>query len=216
MLQVTATDTTGTAANGGAAYSLSEMTATPVMVYVVGVSNLLTLAQGATGVQNVTFNTAGATLPDTLTSFSCDKISGTGGTVSEMSCSYASGSISVSSTGLTTVPITISTVPSSLAQLRRTKTMSLAALLGIPLFALAGWIGTRKRPRRNFFRFLGLILLLAGATYAATGCGGSFTETGTQPSGAGLPTGTYLIQVEAQDGAGKSYFAVVPLTVNAN
>jgi hypothetical protein len=94
--------------------------------------------------------------------------------------------------------------------------VSLAALLGIPLLALMGWFGNRKSPRRNFFRFIGLILMMVGVTYAVTGCGGSFKQTGSQPSNSGLGVGTYLVQVVATDQAGNKYFAVVPLTVNSN
>jgi hypothetical protein len=95
----------------------------------------------------------------------------------------------------------------------------LAAFLGIPLLALVGWFGSRKSQRRNLFRFIGLILLLVGASYAASGCGGSFTQTGGEPSTGGLGQGNYLVEVIAYDGAkqtGNPYYAVVPLTVNPN
>jgi hypothetical protein len=78
----------------------------------------------------------------------------------------------------------------------------MAAFLWVPLFALLTWFGSRKSPRRDFFRFLGLILLALGLSYA-TGCGGSYSLSAgsTTGSGAAQP-GTYLVQVIAYDGGG--------------
>jgi hypothetical protein len=224
---ITATDNsaTQTMTNGGAAYSLSETTATPVVVYVEGESNGLTLAQGATGTENPVFNTAGATSGSKLLSFACGKVFTAAGvsvpnpsSAPVVTCTGPTGGVTVGSAGLTTVPIQIS-LATTVAQLNRSNTASLAALLGIPLLALMGWFGSRKSPRRNFFRFIGLIVLMVGASYAATGCGGSFTQTGGLPSNGGLPVGSYLVQVIAYGGSnqtGNQYYAVVPLTVNAN
>jgi hypothetical protein len=86
--------------------------------------------------------------------------------------------------------------------------------LGIPLFALMGWVGSRKSPRKNFFRFLGLILLLVGVSYAS-GCGGSFTST-SKSTNTGIAPGSYLVQVVATDQNGNKYYAAVPLDVSAN
>jgi hypothetical protein len=90
----------------------------------------------------------------------------------------------------------------------------MAAFLGIPLFALMGWVGSRKSPRKNFFRFLGLILLLVGVSYAS-GCGGSFTSTSKSTS-SGIAPGSYLVQVVGTDQNGNKYYAAVPLDVSAN
>jgi hypothetical protein len=92
--------------------------------------------------------------------------------------------------------------------------MSMAAFLGVPLLALMGWVGSRKSPRRNFFRFLGLILLLVGVSYAS-GCGGSFTSTST-PTTSGINAGNYLVQVVGTDQNGIPYYAVIPLDVSQN
>jgi hypothetical protein len=78
-----------------------------------------------------------------------------------------------------------------------------------------GWIGSRKSPRRNFFRFIGLVLMTVIASYAATGCGGSFNPTKVNTSSSVQP-GNYLVQVVATDQNGNNYYAVVPLTVNSN
>ena len=222
---ITATDNSAnqTKTNGGAAYSLSETTTTNPVVYVVGQSAPLTLAQGATGNVIPTFNTSTAPSSDNLTTFACGSIeelvngSPSGNPFSSagvLTCSGPSG-VTVGSNGLTAVPIQVTLITTS-AQLNRSSTVSLAALLGIPLLALMGWFGNRKSPRRNFFRFIGLILMMVGVTYAVTGCGGSFKQTGSQPSNSGLGVGTYLVQVVATDQAGNKYFAVVPLTVNSN
>jgi hypothetical protein len=79
-----------------------------------------------------------------------------------------------------------------------------------------GWVGSRKSSRKNFFRFIGLILLIVAASYAATGCGGSFTRpTSSVPTGFSLGAGNYYVQVIATDQNGVSqYYAVVPMTVN--
>jgi len=60
-----------------------------------------------------------------------------------------------------------------------------------------------------------MILLILGVSFA-TGCGGSFTQTGGKPNNGGLAVGSYLVQVVASDAAGNKYYAVVPLTVNPN
>jgi hypothetical protein len=56
-----------------------------------------------------------------------------------------------------------------------------------------------------------MIVLLLGLSYA-TGCGGGFTPPPPPPV-TGIPPGNYLVQVVAKDGAGKSYYAEVPLAV---
>jgi hypothetical protein len=96
--------------------------------------------------------------------------------------------------------------------LQRSSAITLAAFLGVPFLALMGWVGSRKSPRRNFFRFLGLILLMVGLSYA-TGCGAGFTPP-AQPPGSAINAGSYYVQVVAMDQNGVQYYAVVPLTVN--
>jgi len=222
-VQLTATDL-----NTKAGYSISQSTMASLTVNVVGQTPALTLAQGATGAESLVFNTASAASGSTLLSFGCGKIFTSDGVsvpnpsnapvVTCTDSSIPSGGVPVGSNGLTTVPIQVS-LATTTAQINRSSTVSLAALLGVPLLALIGWFGSRKSPRRNFFRFIGLILLMAGAAYAVTGCGGSFTQTGGIPGQGGLGKGTYLVQVIAYDGSkqtGNQYYAVVPLTVTAN
>jgi hypothetical protein len=101
----------------------------------------------------------------------------------------------------------------------RSSTVYAGLFLGIPLFALMGWVGSRKLPRKNFFRFIGLILMIVIASYAATGCGGSFTKPTTVTTNNSFPAGNYLVQVVATDNSKPTpnkYYAVVPLTVNSN
>ena len=196
-------------------------TAAELTAYVVGVANTLTLAQGAHGTENVNFNTptppAGATTK--LISFTCGAVVNTadGSQVATTNVSCSGPSSGVAVTGpITPVPIVISTVGSATAQLQRPGSISMAAFLGIPLLALMGWVGSRKSPRKNFLRFLGLILLLVGVSYA-TGCGGSFTTTVSTKSPAnGLAPGNYLVQLVAADQNGNAYYAVVPLDVSSN
>lgn len=202
--------------------SLSNATA--LTVYVVGQANLLSLAQGASGTENATFNTTTAPANATFTSFACGTVWNLT-TLAQLSTSQIAGltctgpaSVTISGANppppvTVSVPITISTL-GTVAQLQRTSTVSLAAFLGIPLFALMGWVGTRKSPRKNFFRFLGLILLLVGVSYAS-GCGGSFTST-SQTTSTGIAPGSYLVQVVGTDQKGNKYYAVVPLDVSKN
>lgn len=196
-----------------------SQSAAPLSVFVVGVANILSLAQGASGTESATFNTATAPASSKFVSFTCGNVwdeaakamvsrTNQGG----LTCT---GSQGVAITGSTTsVPITISTNGSTVAKLESSNVVSMAAFLGIPLFALMGWVGSRRSPRKNFFRFLGLILLLVGVSYAS-GCGGSFTTT-AKSSSSGLAQGTYLLQVVGTDQNGNNYYSVVPLDVSKN
>ena len=200
-------------------------TAAPLAVYTVGVAGSLSLAPGAVGTGNVVFNTAPpltGTPAVTLNTFACGTIYNVGtGAVdatinNEVTCTGPSGGVTV--TGFeTTVPITITTQAPTYGMLLPeggSSSVSLASLFGIPLLALLGWVGSRKSPRRNFIRFIGLILLMVGVSYT-TGCGGSFTRP--PPPTGGIAPGSYLIQVVATDSTqanSAKYYAVVPLVVN--
>jgi hypothetical protein len=190
------------------------------------VADVLSLAQGASGTENASFNTSTAPPNASFVSFTCGTVwnltTQTQLTASQIAGLTCTGPASVTISGATpppqastSVPITISTLATT-AGLRPASTVSLAALLGIPLFALMGWVGTRKSPRKNFFRFLGLILLLVGVSYAS-GCGGSFTST-SKSTNTGILPGSYLVQVVGTDNAtpANKYYAVVPLAVSAN
>ncbi len=201
--------------------TLAQTTATPVTVYVVGVSTALSLAPGASGNANALFDTAtpaSGVAPTKLSGFACGSIvpfvNGVPGSPLTnnglLSCT-GPGSVPVTAGGSTLVEIAVSPVEKT-AQLERSSTTTLAAFLGLPLLVLMGWVGSRKSQRRNFFRFLGLILLIVGLSYA-TGCGAGFTPPKTPP-GSALPAGSYYVQVVATDQNNVRYFAVVPLTVN--
>jgi Bacterial Ig-like domain (group 3)/FG-GAP-like repeat len=201
--------------------ALSQSTA--LTVYVVAVSNILSLAQGASGQENVSFNTFTAPQSDTFKSIACGAVvpfvKGTPGSPINnpgVTCTsqIPSGGVPITSGGTTTVAVSVSTAGGTTAQLQRSNAVSMAAFLGVPLLALIGWVGSRKSPRRNFFRFIGLILLLVGASYA-TGCGGSFTSTSTTTS-TGIPAGNYLVQVVAKDQNGNTYYGAIPLNVSSN
>jgi hypothetical protein len=192
-------------------------------VFIVGEANLLSLAQGASGQENVSFNTFAAPASDTFTSVACGTVvplvNGVPGTplaIPGITCTshIPAGGIPITSGGTTTVAVTISPSSTKTAELRRSNAVSMAAFLGIPLLALMGWVGSRKSPRRNFFRFLGLILLLVGVSYAS-GCGGNFTSSSTTTS-TGIAAGNYLVQVVGTDQNSVSYYAVIPLDVSAN
>ncbi|HUD12231.1 MAG TPA: Ig-like domain repeat protein [Terracidiphilus sp.] len=192
-------------------------------VFIVGEANLLSLAQGASGQENVSFNTFAAPASDTFTSVACgtvvplvNGVPGTPLTSPGITCTshIPAAGIPIISGGTTTVAVTISPSSTKTAELRQSNAVSMAAFLGIPLLALMGWVGSRKSPRRNFFRFLGLILLLVGVSYAS-GCGGNFTSSSTTTS-TGIAAGNYLVQVVGTDQNSVSYYAVIPLDVSAN
>jgi len=193
--------------------------ATTLTVYLVGQANVLSLAQGASGTETANFNTTTAPANSTLVSFTCGTVwnltTKTQLSASQIAGLTCTGPASVAITGGSTpASITISTLGKTTALLRASSTISLAAFLGIPLFALIGWVGSRKSPRKNFFRFLGLIPLLVGVSYAS-GCGGSFTST-SKSTNSGIAPGSYLVQVVGTDQNGNKYYAAVPLDVSAN
>jgi large repetitive protein len=196
--------------------------APPLTLNIIGVAGPLSLAQGASGQENVTFNTFSAPQSDTFTSVACGSVvplvNGVAGAPMSnpaVSCTSTipSGGIPIVSGGNTVVAVSIST-SSKTAALAKPSNISMAAFLGVPLLALFGWVGTRKSPRRNFFRFLGLILLLVGVSYAS-GCGGSFSSSSTTTS-TGIAAGSYIVQVVGTDQHGTSYYAAIPLDVSAN
>jgi hypothetical protein len=201
--------------------ALKQSTTVPVVVYVVAQSGTVNLSTGATSTEeDVTFDTAtlpSGVAPKTLVSFACGTIWNLGTNLavsgSPLTCSGPSATVNVTGSQ-TTVPITISGVATTTAQVQRSSASYAAALLGLPLLALIGWIGGRKSQHRNFFRFLGLVLLIVGLSYAS-GCGGSYTKPPTQP-GLGISSGTYLVQVVATDQNGAKYFTAVPLDVSSN
>ena len=201
--------------------TLSHTTVPPVTVYVLGVSTALTLAPGAVGTANAVFDTsppASGIAPATLSGFACGSIvpfvNGVPGTPLKntglLDCT-GPASATVNSIS-TTVQISIKPVEKT-AQLQRSSTIALAAFLGVPFLALLGWVGGRKSQRRNFFRFLGMILLLIVGLSYATGCGTGFTPPATPP-GSAIDPGSYYVQVVATDQNNVQYYAVVPLTVN--
>jgi hypothetical protein len=196
--------------------------AAPLTLNIIGVAGPLSLAQGASGQENVTFNTFSAPQSDTFTSINCGSVvplvNGVPGTAMSnpgVSCTSTipSGGIPIISGGNTVVAVSISTSTKT-AALAKSSNISLAAFLGVPLLALLGWVGSRKSPRKNFFRFLGLILLLVGVSYAS-GCGGSFSSSSTTTS-TGIAAGSYIVQVVGTDQNGTSYYAAIPLDVSAN
>jgi hypothetical protein len=194
--------------------------APPVTIEVVSQAGSLSLAPGAIGTEYVTFNTAAASTSPapTLQSFECGTVvtvsGGNGNNLAgQVTCSGPSGGVPVTGQA-TTVSISVATqAPTSVTASSRTGGITTAAFWSIPLLALLAWFSRRGSPRRNFFRFLGMIVLLIGIGNAI-GCGsGGFTRPPTQTGGA--TSGSYLVQVVATDSNGVHYYAVVPLVVQS-
>jgi large repetitive protein len=209
-------------ANDSATPALSTVAA-PLTLSIIGVANPLSLARGASGQENVSFNTFAAPQSDTFAAVVCgtvvplvNGVAGSPITSPGVNCTsqIPTGGIPIVSGGTTTVAVSISTGGTKTAALQGSSSISMAAFLGVPLLALLGWVGSRKSPRRNFFRFLGLIVLLVGASFAS-GCGGSFSSSSTTTS-SGIAAGSYLVQVVGTDQNGVTYYAAIPLDVSSN
>jgi hypothetical protein len=189
-------------------------------IYVVGLSGPLSLSPNASGTENASFNTVpvSSTALTSLSSFNCAGIvnatDGSPASLSSIKCAFSSNTVSVTNGAVSTlVPISITVEGNATASSapQKSSTTALAALWGVPLLAILVWFGNRKSPRRNFFRFLGLLLLIIGIGHAI-GCGGSFKQAVIPTSP--VKPGNYLVQVVATGNDGHSYYAVVPLSVN--
>jgi hypothetical protein len=156
------------------------------------------------------FDTA-AVKTGTLTTFSCGTIVPTP-TAGHVACTGPSGGSNITA-GSTTAGVTITLSSATAMNTQKSNGLYEASFLGIPILALVGWFASRRSPRRNFFRIVGLLLLALGLSYV-TACGGSFTRP-TPPPATGVTPGSYLVQVKASDGT-NSYYAIVPLVVNGN
>jgi hypothetical protein len=189
-------------------------------LYIIAPSSSLSLAQSASATEGITFNTASAAASASLlgTSISCpyawdtvNKKTYDNAGQKYITCSAPDTPVTGATTAVA-LKITAAAGPTTTAQaLRPSGAIYAATLLGVPFLAILCWFGSKNSPRRNLFRFLSMIVLLLGLSYA-TGCGGGFTPPPPPPV-TGIPPGNYLVQVVAKDGAGKSYYAEVPLAV---
>lgn len=182
-------------------------------VSIVPLSGTMDLVAGASGSIQVVFNTASAPSGDTLASFSCfDVVTSTGGTAGiSPTCTGASTPV----TGVaTSVPIKVSFGTTTTAQ-AHPFAGTWAFAFAAPFMALMGWFGTRKSARRNFFRFLGMILVIA-AVATLNGCGGSFSGPNITVNKTVKP-GAYYIEVVAKDNAStpNSYYTIIPVVITA-
>jgi hypothetical protein len=194
---------------------------TPFTLYVVPQAGEITLSAGFSGSESVTFAT-GQTL--NFNTNACPVIMFSSTTPATWTRATGGHGITCSATtqnpsssGSNTVSVTIATTgpgQSAASAQSRTTAITLAALGGAPLFAILAWFGRRRSMQRNFFRFLGALLLLFSIGNAI-GCGsGGFTLSPQQQSG--TTYGNYLVQVTGTDPTtGASYYAVVPLSVPA-
>ena len=190
-------------------------------VSVTGLSGPISLSPGAQETENAYFSTTPVnsnTPPTSLGSFQCLSIFNvatgalTTASASGIACAFPKTSVTIASGATTSVPITVTvgaTAAAAVAQ--RSGSIATAAFWAVPLFALLAWIGQRKSPRRNFFRFLGMLLLVIAIGHTI-GCGGSFNRP-TLPSSP-IPAGNYLIQVSGTGSDNNTYYAVVPVSVN--
>ncbi len=127
--------------------------------------------------------------------------------------------LSVSSVGSTTstsfqsVPVTVTiNTGGAVTQLMTQTNTFLAGLLGIPAFALIGYLTRGKHSRKSFFKFLGVAFIVA-AVLQNIGCGGSFNRTTTATNT--TPAGVYYLIVQGPGtGANKQpYQAIIQVNV---
>ena len=187
------------------------LTSQPISVYVLPVSGTLDLAAGASGTANPVFNTATAPAGASLVSFSCPTILSVKGTAATFAAS-CSGATTPVTGAATSVAITIS-FPSATAALAHPSMTMYAAAFATPFFAVIAWLGSRKSSRRNFFRFLGMVLVMVGVA-SLNGCGGSYSGPGVTHNKTITP-GAYYVEVIAKDANGNSYYTVVAMVITA-
>lgn len=184
-------------------------------LYVIApVTTTLNVTIGSSATQNVGFDTTSTSL-----TFSCPylwsvdqqkMLDNTKGDL--LTCVLSSGTSVQVNGGIAQAGITFTPVVKTASNAQTTSTLYAASFLSIPFLAILTWFGSRKSERRNLFRFLGLVVLLVGLS-CLTACGGSFTTTLQNPTPAGELSGNYLVQVQTQDGAGNSFYAVLPMQV---
>jgi hypothetical protein len=189
----------------------------PKTVYVVAKNAALTLASGATGAENVQFNTSTATGTPTLTTYSCPQLWNTAtnavfdNIASPLIVCTGPGGTAVTGAATSAV-VNITASSQTTALLARGSTLQLAGIFGLPVLVLLGWFGSRNSRRRNLFRLMLLILVAAGFTYVS-GCGGSSVTVQKPATAPGTAPGSYLVQVTAKDSTGNLYYTTVPLTI---
>ena len=119
------------------------------------------------------------------------------------SLSFSSNSVHVNGSGPATATLIISTTPASTAQA--------ATASNTPGHSGAHWYASGGAAlaclllfgiprRRQWQRYLGMIVLLAALAGGAVGCSSSFTVTGAT-TGAGTTPGTYLITITGTSGS---------------
>jgi hypothetical protein len=201
------------------------------VLYVVGQSSLLSLAHGSRGQQTLTFNTS--TVPasgDTINGIACGtiqqldsnkKVIGTIDNTAndKLTCGFVAQT-AVGNSGTTQVAVQFNTNPKGTVSAVHSpglsgssSTLYAAAVFGLPFMALLGWFGSKRSPRRTLYRFLSMLLLMAGLSYA-TGCSSSVNHTVTTSTGQGIGVGDYLVQVAGTGQSGNNYYAVMELLVN--
>jgi hypothetical protein len=190
------------------------LTSQVLNLFVVPVSGTLDIASGSTGTTaSLVFNTAGAAAGDSLSNFSCPEAVTSGDTPVTFSVSCTGTATAASGNLTTTIPIVISfsATATATASTAHSSATMFAAAFSTPFLALLTWIGSRKSGRRNFFRFLGMVLVVAGLA-SLNGCGGSFTGP-TFPITKGIAPGTYFIEAEATDASNHTYFTVISVQI---
>ncbi|MGC2638095.1 MAG: hypothetical protein WA294_13010, partial [Acidobacteriaceae bacterium] len=185
-----------------------------INTYILSVSGPLNLASGASGTTQAIFNTASAATGTSLGSkITCSVFTADGVPVTTFTAACTTPS-SITVTGAATdAPISISFQPTASAAVAHPSIRMYAAALATPFFAMIVWLGTKKSPRRNFFRFLGMFLVIVGMA-SLNGCGGNFTGPNISVK-TPIPPGAYYIEAVANDSSGNPYYSVIPVDITA-
>jgi hypothetical protein len=193
--------------------SFPVLTSQSLDLFVLLVNGTMNLASGASGSTSAVFNTSNAPAGDSLVSFSCPSVLTPKGVAPSFVTTCKGPSTPVAASGSTSVPISVSFSAETTAALAHPAITIYAAAFAAPFLAVIAWFGSKKSGRRNFFRFLGMFLVMVGVA-SLIGCGGSFTGPNI-PVNKTITPGAYYIEVVAQDSSGNSYYTVIPVLITA-
>jgi hypothetical protein len=110
----------------------------------------------------------------------------------ELTCSFSPATVNLSGTGTVNVTLTVTAVAAAATNTADTRLGSMALACGLPLLALLGFAGGRRR------RILFLVFGAALCVIPFTGCGGGGSSSSASSNG--LKAGSYLFYITAASG----------------
>jgi hypothetical protein len=189
----------------------------PTLTHIVGLTvNVINLATQAStsivGSTTATFTLAlplpsGATL--SIGNISIVNSNGTYTTIPMTEVGIQTSAITSVSGSSNSFTFTITAGTKATAQVGTSRTAIAAAAMGVPLlFALSLLPGARRR-RKNWLRYLGMVLLAIAAMHGIGCSSGGFTSAS---SSVGV-VGSYVIQIQSTQNGNTTTVAVVPVLI---